>query len=49
MRASGAPSTRASGRTSSGARNATPNIIRTAPRPTSDAAAEPESIPPSRP
>ncbi len=32
-RASGAPSTRASGRTSSGASNAKPNIISTAPKP----------------
>ena len=45
QRASGAPSTRASGRTSSGARNAKPNIISTAPRPSSEAAAEVASMP----
>ncbi len=49
VRASGAPSPRASGRTSSGARNATPNIISTAPKPTRPAAVPSESSPPNRP
>ena len=48
-RAIGAPSTRAKGRTSSGARNANANIISTAPRPISEAAALLESSPPNRP
>ena len=46
-RSSGAPMKRASGRTSTGASSATPNIITTTPSPSSAAAAEPSA--PNRP
>ena len=44
-RSSGAPMTRASGRTSTGASSATPKIITTTPSPSSAAAAEPPAPP----
>ena len=46
-RSSGAPMTRASGRTSTGASSATPKIITTMPSPSSAAAAEPPAPPKS--